>query len=55
MSGEDFHLPMMCASQAHEFRPGGLAFFWPLITLFARCMATDMFLADFRAKPVVLG
>jgi len=29
-----------------EFRPKGLAFFWPLITLFARCISSDMLLAN---------
>jgi hypothetical protein len=29
-----------------EFRPEGLAFFWPLITLFARCISSDMLLAN---------
>jgi len=28
-----------------EFRPEGLAFFWPLITLFARYISSDMLLA----------
>ena len=28
-----------------EFRPKGLAFFWPLITLFARYISLDMLLA----------
>jgi hypothetical protein len=28
-----------------EFRPDGLAFFWPLITLFARYISLDMLLA----------
>ena len=29
-----------------EFRPEGLAFFWPLITLFARYISLDMLLAN---------
>jgi len=29
-----------------EFRSEGLAFFWPLITLFARCISSDMLLAS---------
>jgi len=29
-----------------EFRPEGLAFFWPLITLFARCISSDILLAN---------
>jgi len=29
-----------------EFRPEGLAFFWPLIALFARCISSDMLLAN---------
>ncbi|HCE44088.1 MAG TPA: hypothetical protein DET40_11115 [Lentisphaeria bacterium] len=29
-----------------EFRPEGLAFFWPLITLFVRCISSDMLLAN---------
>ena len=29
-----------------EFRPKGLAFFWPLITLFVRYISLDMLLAN---------
>jgi hypothetical protein len=29
-----------------EFRPEGLAFFWPLITLFARYISSDMLLTN---------
>ena len=29
-----------------EFRPEGLAFFWPLITLFARYISSDMRLTN---------
>jgi hypothetical protein len=29
-----------------EFRPEGLAFFWPLITLFVRYISSDMLLTN---------